>query len=44
MLPMIGQRGKNGSWEQKNEPTADQHDEVYQQESASEYLVSGKCA
>lgn len=28
----------------RNEPIENHHNEVYQQESATEYLIGGKCA
>ena len=43
-VSVTGQKDKNRSWEQKNEPIEDQHDEVYQQEGTTEYLISGKYA
>lgn len=43
-MSVTGQKEKNRSWEQKKEPREDQHDEVHQQESTTEYLISGKCA
>lgn len=43
-VAVTGQKGKNRSWEQKNEPTEDQLDGKYLQEGTAECLVSGNCA
>lgn len=43
-MSATGQKDKNRSREQKNEPIEDQDDEVYQQEGTTEHLISGKSA
>lgn len=43
-VALTGQKAKNRSWEQQNEPTEDEQDGKYLQEGTAERLVSGKCA